>query len=461
MTQYSNDAKYVAKLQLIEKQIADKQLGLAAQGLNALIKGNPQDPRLFLLGSAMSLAAGNRKGELELAQRAYQVAPEWSIASLHLAKVLASRGLATEALALAEQAVLQTGKAADSVDLLMQAVVVANQFGDNAKALRWLRQADEIKPDDLPIRYKMAVVLMRSGEYASAIDILDQQLLLHPQTTALLSARLSAFFATRQMEKALADAQALVALEPDNQEFQFYLSFALGESPSAMPESLMGQLFGDYASKFDQQLVVQLGYTLPRDVALMIHAWHPDKKVDVLDLGCGTGLLGACLGPMEGVLVGVDLSLEMINQARRHQVYTRFHQVNLIDALRATPADQYHVITALDVLIYIGDLEPVMPAAFQVLLPGGRFVFSCELGADDSKDFTLHNTMRFTHRPAYVEKLLETSGFTDITVNQRVIRREWGEPISGLLVTACKPLQVSQKTAPKSPKNARKGRSGL
>ena len=85
-------------------------------------------------------------------------------------------------------------------------------------------------------------------------------------------------------------------------------------------------------------------------------AWALAPGDAVLDLGCGTGLLGLMLGKIAGSMIGVDASIKMIEQAEKHGVYDRFHTVNLLDALRETDASQYHVIAALDVFIYVGDL---------------------------------------------------------------------------------------------------------
>lgn len=447
-----NNAKHVAKLQLIEQQIAGNQLQLAAENLNALLKTHPKDPRVFLLGSVMARAAKNPNGELQLAQKAHLCAPHWPVGSLHLAKVLASLGLAEEALAMAELASLQAVDAPDQSEILIQSAAIAYQFGDNDKALKWLRLADKCTPGATATRYKIAVTLMASGDYTNALDVLTPLIAAQPDEPVLLSARVSAYLGVNQLAQAAQDAQSLLVLDPDNEEYKFFLAFARGENPGTLPATLTGQLFNSYASKFDRHLVVQLKYKLPRDVAQMIHAWHPDKKVDVLDLGCGTGLLGVCLGPQEGVLVGVDLSKEMIDQALRHGVYHRLHQVNLLDALKATPADLYHVITALDVLGYIGDLGTVMADALRILLPGGRFVFSCELGAEDGLDFTLQNTLRYTHRQGYIENLLQQAGFVDVTFEPLVLRQEPTGPVQGLLITACKPLQAPPKTVRKSTK---------
>lgn len=123
------------------------------------------------------------------------------------------------------------------------------------------------------------------------------------------------------------------------------------------------QLFDNMAESFDQHLVTELGYRLPRVVADKI-LWRDslERTLNVLDLGCGTGLLGACLGfYFDGFLIGVELSSKMIEQAARHDVYDRFHTVNLLDALRETPASIYEVITAMDVFVYVGDISTLFP----------------------------------------------------------------------------------------------------
>jgi predicted TPR repeat methyltransferase len=456
MTSFSNDAKYVAMLQHIEQQIATLQLGQAAQALNALQKSNPADPRVYLLGSRMAHAAKNSKGELQLALRAHQAAPSWPVATIYLANVLAATGHSQDAMTVAAQAVQQSEGTTDRAELLVNAATLARQLGQYEQSLPWLRMALDLKPEDGAIRYKIARVLMETGNVLDAIGILDELLAAQPTLAPLLIARMEANLAAGKTEQAFLDAQALQATDPANEVYGVYIAVARGETPHQLPESLIRQLFAADADKFDQQMVVQNHYKLPRDVAKMIHTWHPDKTVDVLDLGCGTGLLGVCLRPIQGVLVGVDLSGEMIAQAQQHQVYDSFHQVNLLDALVATPADLYHVITALDVLNYVGELDSVMAGAFRILLPGGRFVFSCELDTQDSSDFKLHNTYRYTHRQSYVENLLQEAGYTDITLDKIVIRLEAGVPVPGLLATACKPLSPMQKPARKSSKSSKK-----
>ena len=453
---YSNAKTYIAQLKRIEQQINQNQLQEAAQQLNLLVKTAANDPRLFLLGSRLAEAARNPDGMLVAARQAHRLAPQWPVATIHLAGVLASRDEAEEAMSMAEQAIkqaaAQTAPANIDTELLTKAAAVAQRLGRHPQALQWLHQAEQISPDDVNIRYKTGLTLTYSGDPASAITLFTELLLRQPNEPALLAARMKACLGAQQSTQAIRDGEALLAIEPANEEYRFYLDIARGLTPKTMPGALVSGLFEGFAARFDQHVVVQLQYKLPRDVAQMIQQWHPDRQGDVLDLGCGTGLLGACLGPIEGVLVGVDLSRDMIEQATRHRVYDRFHQVNLLDALHATPENLYHVITALDVFIYVGSLDAVIPNAYRILLPGGRLVFSCEAGADGEANYALQSSLRYTHQRSYVQRLLEAAGFEDIATEDRVVRYEAEQPVQGFLVTARKPLPKVVKPASRSKK---------
>ena len=442
---YSQAAQHIAQLKTIELLINNMQLQQAAQQLTRLTVTAGHDPRLFLLGSRLAEAAGNPDGSLAAARKAHQLAPEWPTATVYLAGVLASRDEAEEAMALAEKSLQGSQDAA----LLTQAAAVAQRLSQFAEALQWLRQAQEIAPTDASLRHQIARILADSGDHMGAVAVFTELLQENPNSPVLLVDRLRVHLKAQQNAQAILDGEALLAIEPDSAVYRFYLDMARGLTPATQPAALVAELFDGFALRYDQYWTGQLLYKLPRDVAQMINEWHPDRQGDVLDLGCGTGLLGACLGPIKGVLVGVDLSGQMIAQAGRHQVYDSFHQVNLLDALQATPENLYHVITALDVLNYVGNLEAVIPNACRILLPGGRFVFSCEAGAHEEADYTLPMTYRYTHRRNYVQRLLDEAGFKNVVIEDRVLRYEAEQPVHGFLVTAVKQQASEKKPARK------------
>lgn len=434
----SPNPSFVQRLQQVERLITRRQLQRAAQLLNELNKQERDDARLYWLGSRLAEAAGNPKGMLEAAKKAHTLAPEWAPASLRLAAIYAYNrdfGAAIENVATAVK--LATDQGALNAELLKDAAQVCLEVQQPAQALEWLEMAFQMSPTDDTIRFGIARAFAYKGDPAKALAIYNELLLSYPDNPNLMLDRVLCFLHLNRLDDAAADCAVLLARDPNNQDYQYYAARARGETPASQPSRVIRDLFDNYAPNFDKHLVQGLSYRLPKDVAEMILHWYPNKDADVLDLGCGTGLLGVCLGPMKGVLVGVDLSKGMVEQAAQHRVYDKFHLVNVLDALHATPAAQYDIITALDMLIYVGDLQPVIPNAHRILNAKGRFIFSCEAAPQGTATFVLNlRTNRYQHSQEYVRQLLNESGFAQVELTDRVIRHEGGKPVQGFLVVA-------------------------
>src|SRR5690606_29734993 len=100
-------------------------------------------------------------------------------------------------------------------------------------------------------------------------------------------------------------------------------------------------------------------------------------ELNVLDLGCGTGLTGAAFRAVAGRLVGVDLSPRMLGYAQQRGVYDELQQCDLVEFLQSTD-ERFDLIVAADVLIYLGDLVRAFEEIGRVLRPGGHWVASAE-----------------------------------------------------------------------------------
>ena len=73
-------------------------------------------------------------------------------------------------------------------------------------------------------------------------------------------------------------------------------------------------------------------------------------------------------------------------------------------------------------------------------------MFSCESGADSDANYALQSTYRYTHQRSYVLRLMQEAGFTDIILEDRVLRQDLGQPVHGFLITATKPSQTVEKS---------------
>ena len=80
---------------------------------------------------------------------------------------------------------------------------------------------------------------------------------------------------------------------------------------------------------------------------------RPRDGMNIVDLGCGTGLAGSFLRPRARHLTGIDLSPEMVAKAETTGLYHALDVAEITEWLERsdTPLD---LITACDTLIYFG-----------------------------------------------------------------------------------------------------------
>jgi predicted TPR repeat methyltransferase len=196
--------------------------------------------------------------------------------------------------------------------------------------------------------------------------------------------------------------------------------------------------FDTFAASFESKLT-KLSYRAPALVGAMLDdAGLPAAQdLDVLDMGCGTGLCGPLIRPYARRLTGVDLSPGMLAQAREKQLYDELVHIELTEYLR-NHADSFDVIVSADTLVYFGALENVIAVASGALRSGGLLIFTLEHGVSTSApDYHLETHGRYTHARPYVERLLEMNGLTP-EIGQAELRMESGVPVAGLVVRARK-----------------------
>ena len=217
---------------------------------------------------------------------------------------------------------------------------------------------------------------------------------------------------------------------------RFRDAVARGETPRTQPAALVTELFDGLAARFEKHLVGRLHYRVPHRVAdLVLERWR-DRKLDLLDLGCGTGLLGLCLGRLQGRLTGIDLSARMLDQAAPLGLYDELQHGDALMHLRAMPMQYYDCIAACDVFIYVGDLSEIIPAAFDRLRAGGMLIFSCEETQPDEGDLLLRASGRYAHSRESIARLCRVAGFTACTFEDMTLRIEAQSPIAGYIAIA-------------------------
>ncbi|MFM2391782.1 MAG: hypothetical protein RLZZ437_3337 [Pseudomonadota bacterium] len=196
-------------------------------------------------------------------------------------------------------------------------------------------------------------------------------------------------------------------------------------------------VFDRFASGYDKALE-KLGNQGPAAVQHLLAALGlpAQRKLAVLDAGCGTGLCGPALRPLARRLTGVDLSAPMLGQARKKRCYDALARCDL-SLLGTYPDGPFDLIVSSDTLVYFGDLGDVLGNMARRLRPGGWLIVTLEDGDSQSRPWLLTPAGRHQHRRDYLTLALQKAGFSaprhqhDFT-----LRHEFGKAVPGIGLAA-------------------------
>lgn len=203
------------------------------------------------------------------------------------------------------------------------------------------------------------------------------------------------------------------------------------------PAAHVEALFDEYAHRFETSLVQKLNYRGPELLAELL----PQSLGRVMDLGCGTGLMGAAIVGRYEWLGGCDLSSGMLVEARKKGLYDQLEKQDLTRL--PFVADPFDTVIAADVFIYLGALESVFAWVSASVRPGGLFAFTVEY-QDTEQSYLLQTSRRYAHSEAYLRSLLGNAGFVDVDLRQVSLRRDRGVDVQSLCVVARRAASVSQ-----------------
>lgn len=241
-------------------------------------------------------------------------------------------------------------------------------------------------------------------------------------------------------------AAALYALvirqQPDNTHARHMLDAAAGHCTAEAPRGYVQALYNTHADQFEHRLQQRLEYKAPELLARLLskQIQPPAQGLEVLDLGCGTGLCGKALKSALPVrhLKGCDLAQKMLELAAQKRIYDQLECDDLLSVLsRSGPVD---LITATDVLIYTGDLAPICTSVAATLRAGGTFAFTVE-AAEGCEPVSLQPSGRYRHSRKHIEAVAAAAGLKVQHCSPFPLRLEHEQPITGLMVLLERPAQ--------------------
>lgn len=283
-----------------------------------------------------------------------------------------------------------------------------------------------------------------------------------------------------RVSEAITEFRTAIALDPTEKFKETgYAAVQLasitgGSSTTKMTDFYVSGLFDGYADRFDDELVVKLGYTGHHHVvdaldraladvrfsgqnsALCSNESQSAEQYSIVDIGSGTGLCGELLRKQfpTAHISGVDLSQRMLEKATEKACYNRLTLGDATSYLDGIAEGSVDGLVAADVFIYIGDLKEIFVASYRALKSTGSFlVFTIEelprgmatmpslsIYSDVDSSFSVESEVglrllpcgRFGHSEKYVRGLASSTGFGVVHAKKDELRTQSNVPVKSV-----------------------------
>jgi predicted TPR repeat methyltransferase len=424
----------------VESPALYNQLGIVANKLNAYGEANHFYQKALTLqpdhidamyNLALNLSAQEKVDESMASLLAViKVEPGHVKAHFTLGKLLLEKKMLEKA---NEHFDLIVCERPDNQAYLSQIVAVLLQHQAYPLAQIYCERLHRLDPKNAEAIYNLAVIEAKQNHVAEAIEYYQQVLAIKPDHFPALNNLAVIYLEQKNKLMAQRYFEEALKLKPDNESVQYTLSVLKGDQSVAPPKAYIKDLFNHYADHYDAHLQKGLEYQVPDLLKNAVEKAAKDSKglLDILDLGCGTGLSGEVFSGKAQSMIGVDLAEKMLDVAREKKCYQELVVADVEGYLTACDK-QFDLIISADVFIYIGDLTKIFIEAYRCLQAPGFFAFSIEL--DKQQDYQTQASGRFSHAEKYIKRLAKETGFKIKHFKAVETRKQEKQAVAGAIV---------------------------
>ena len=354
-------------------------------------------------------------------RKALALSPRFVVAHFKLGNALSKLQKFDEAIQAYQAAITLQPHLAEAQHALGSAFY---NLGRVAEAEKCYQAAIEINPNLVQAYSDLGNTSISLEKYDQAIACYVQGIKLKPDEAGRYIQLGAAYLGAGRRDEAKEIFEQALRIDPNSGEAAYHL-ISLGEDLGSdlrtAASSFIADVFEQYAPFFDKHMACGVQCKIPEmlNLNVSISLGSGTDQLDILDLGCGTGLCGMLFHDRANRLVGIDLSPKMVAQALQRGVYDEVHVGDIVPFLREL-SDNFDLVIAADVFIYIADLEPIFCEVSRLLRPDGLFAFSLETGKNRVPTPTAQ--LRILHSLEYMKDLAAAHGLSEVSVIAEDIR---------------------------------------
>lgn len=382
----------------------------AAELYRKILRDDPDDVDAnYLLGALLAA-----RGELALArahtERAARRAPQSPYIQNNLGNIARLSGDLVQAEVCYVRAIALQGDLAEAHNNLG---VVYKRTGRAEDAIACYQRALDANPLFVDAHFNLGKALWDANDLAGAEHAWQRATELQPGHLRALEGLGSVYLQRGDRERALQYFQQCLALDPAD-ACGVCLKIAwlnAGEVPQRYPDALVRATYETKAATWDQDAArTDMQFLGPEHVCAAFRDAVGDRRdLSMIDLGCGTGACGVFLRGHARHLTGVDLSVPMLRVAEQKKCYDALVDEDVLSYL-SQHLQSSDVIVASGVVIFFGDLAPLLRAVHEALRDHGVFIFTAY--QSENAEVAVRGNFHFAHSEAHIRARAQQAGFT-------------------------------------------------
>ena len=227
------------------------------------------------------------------------------------------------------------------------------------------------------------------------------------------------YFRLGKMPQAEQALKRALKINPNDQDAIMMLAMVAPNAvpahlrPQTLPPAMITGFFSNVASRYDA-FELQNQYRGGIAVEQQVHPLLGNRSINLIDLGCGSGIAARPWRGSAAQIIGVDVTPNMVAQAETVTINNqKLYNHVLVGDVRALPESigpaSADLVLAVNVAQFVGELSGVMRSVARVLKSDGFFALTVEAFTSQA-GFGLTADGRFGHSAAYVRQAAAEAG---------------------------------------------------